>query len=319
MSGACFNGRVQAARNARAASRQVNVRERLPRDVRRLLLITAWALGALGLALVLIVNIAFGGFGADSHAYWMAWRGPMYTAGPVTPNWTGPNPYLYSPAFAQALWPATQLPWPVFAAAFALMDAAVLAWLLRPVGWRWSVPTFFALLPEVTSSNIYIPLAAMCVLGFRYPSVWAFSALTKVAPTVMPVWWVVRREWGSLALWVGTTAVIVIVSVLIAPQLWMDWVSHMVSWAGESGRALGTEQMLPLLYRAPIGLLLLVIGARKDWRWTVPVAALFCTPVYWLGSFAWLAAIPRILRARRDELNACDYPGEANSARWPSG
>jgi len=255
-----------------------------------------------------VVNVIHRQFGSDSHAYWVAWRGPMYTGGPVTPTSTGPNPYLYSPAFAQAVWPAAQLPWPVFAVVFAALDAAVLVWLLRPVDWRWSVPAFLALLPEITSSNIYIPLAAMCVLGFRYPGAWAFSALTKVATTVMPVWWLARREWRPLVWWAVITLTITVVSVAAAPSLWEEWMGHLRLWAGESGHALGTKEMLPLVYRAPIGLALLVVGARKDWRWSVPVAALLCTPVYWLGSFAWLAAIPRIRLAHGGEESRESLP-----------
>lgn len=42
--------------------------------------------------------------------------------------------YLYSPAFAQLIWPLAQLPWPLFVAAGAVAGFALYAWLLRPLG-----------------------------------------------------------------------------------------------------------------------------------------------------------------------------------------
>ncbi|HET9129149.1 MAG TPA: glycosyltransferase 87 family protein, partial [Propionibacteriaceae bacterium] len=153
------------------------------------------------------------------------------------------------------------------------------------------------------NGNIFIPLAAMCVLGFRYPRVWAFSPLTKVAPTVMPIWWLARREWRPLASWAVTTLAVVVVSAAVAPDLWKQCVAHMAQWATESGATIGFPLMGPLLYRAPVGLALIVTGALKGWLWTVPVAALLLTPVFWLGGLAWLAAIPRIQREERRGMN----------------
>ena len=49
-----------------------------------------------------------------------------------------------------------------------------------------------------------------------------------------------------------------------------------------------------LIYRAPVGVALVAYGARRNWRWTVPVGMVLCTPVFWAGTFALLAAIPRL-------------------------
>lgn len=271
---------VIAAADTRTS--QINVRSRLPKDI---LYGLTWMLCGLSLWSYPLT----GGIGGDSRAYWLAWRGPMYTTGPTTPN-----AFLYSPAFAQALWIPAHLPWPVFAALITLIDFAILAWLLRPLGWRWVIPLMLTMSPEIRTGNVFIPLAAMVALGFRCPSAWAFSALTKVAPTVMPVWWLVRREFRPLGLWAATTAAIVAVSAAITPDAWLQWGEHLVSWAGGSAQPLGVRVVPPLLWRAPIGLALVVVGARREWRWSVPVAALLCTPVFWLGSYAWLAAIPRM-------------------------
>lgn len=268
-------------------TREVSLRQRLPHVA--LYIITV------GGALAVIWG-EIGGHqapGVDSHAYWHAWRGALYTTGHMTRD-----AYLYSPAFAQAIWPLALVPWfTVFAAVTAVVNGALLIWLLRPLGWRWMVPLAVIFIPELINGNIVIPLAVMAVLGFRYPGVWAFSALTKVAPTVMPLWWLMRREWRPVCIWAGTTAAIIGVSALAAPGLWWQWVSHLITWATTQGQhLLGIAGLVPLPYRAPVGLGLIVVGARRDWRWAVPVAALLCTPVISLGSYAWLTAIPRIQR-----------------------
>lgn len=266
---------------ARMRTSSVNVRSRLPKDI---LYGLTWILCGLSLR----SYPPTGRIGGGSRAYWVAWHGPMYTTGPATPN-----AFLYSPAFAQALWLPAHLPWPAFAALITLIDFVLLVWLLRPLGWRWTVPLMLTLSPEIRAGNIFIPLAAMVVVGFRRPGAWAFSALTKVAPTVMPVWWLVRRELRPLGLRAATTAAIIALSAAITPDVWLQWGAHLASWSTGSLQPLGAR-VFPLIVRAPIGLALVVVGARKGWRWSVPVAALLCTPVFWLGSYAWLAAIPRI-------------------------
>jgi len=290
-----------------ALSRQVNVRERLPRDLRRIGYVAAWVMAVFAVFMIAYFNVYKRSFGVDSHAYWLAWRGSMYTDGPVPPGWVGLNPYLYSPAFAQALWPMAQLPWAVFGVLFSVIDAAVLVWLLKPLGWAWGIPVYLVLLPEVLNGNIFVLLGAMAVFGFRYPASWALAALTKVAPTVMPFWWLVRRESRPLATWGAVTLGIAIVSAGISPGLWVSWFEHLWLWSHSSTKLLGSNRMVPLIYRAPLGLLLVVVGARKGWRWSVPTGALLCTPVFWLGSYAWLAAIPRIQSAQKPRPFAAEY------------
>ncbi|MDA8439602.1 MAG: hypothetical protein M0Z51_12215 [Propionibacterium sp.] len=235
-----------------------------------------------------------GPIGLDAHAYWLAWRGPMYTAGPGLLD-----AYLYSPAFAQAIWLPSQLPWPVFDTLICVSNALLLAWLLRPVGWKWGVPLYLALLLEVLSGNILVPMAIIAVIGFRYPGAWAFSLLTKVATTMGPIWWLSRREWRPLAIWTATVVIIVGLSATFAPELWVQWVQFLRLHASGVDGQVGPTRMIPLIYRAPIGVALVSYGARRDWRWTIPVGMVLCTPVFWPGTFALLAAIPRIQHRRQ--------------------
>ena len=106
--------------------------------------------------------------------------------------------------------------------------------------------------------------------------------LTKVTPGVGLLWFVVRREWRSLAIALGTTAAIVAVSYVIAPGQWADWFALLRSDGGqESGR---------LLLRLVAAAALVTWGALTDRAWTVPIAAMLALPVIWMDSFAMLLA-----------------------------
>lgn len=266
------------------AARRISLRERLPRD-------SVWVLG-LSMAGLMVYWTLTGQtpIGSDSHAYWLAWRRPMYTVGPSTTD-----AFLYSPLFAQVIWPLTKLPWPLFAGLVSLTNAALLAWLLKPLGWTWSVPLWLTGLPEVVSGNVDILLALAALEGLRRPITWAVPALTKVAPTLGPVWFLLRREWRQLALAVTGTLVIALPSVLLTPELWRQWLEFLWVHAHESGIALGLRLSPPLLVRLPFALALLVWGAPRERVWVLPVAMLLCTPVLWQGSFTVLAALPRMI------------------------
>lgn len=279
------------------------MRAKLLRDTTRILGIVCLAYAAL--------SVWARGFGVDAHAYWLAWHGPMYTTGPGTPD-----AYLYSPAFAQALWPLAQLPWPLFVVVFTVGIAGCLAWLLQPLGWKWAVPLWLAGLPEIVSGNIFILMAIVAVAGFSRPEGWAFVALTKISPCVGPIWFLVRGEWRSLARAVISIGVIAAVSAAIAPGLWLEWFGFLGRHLGESTGAIGSAFMPPPAIRIPVGVALIIWAARRDKRWCIPVAMLLCSPVLWLGSFTLLAAIPRILAAQRT-ADAAAAPAAGDADRDP--
>ena len=235
------------------------------------------------------------GFGVDAHAYWLAWHGPMYTTAPGTPD-----AYLYSPAFAQAIWPLAQLPWAVFVFVITVGLGAGLAWLLKPLGWTWGPPLWLAGLPEIVSGNIFILMAIAAVAGFSRPGNWAFMALTKITPCVGPVWFLVRGEWSMFARALMSIGIMAGVSAALAPVLWQEWFTFLVTHLGDSTGAIGSPLMPPSTIRIPMGLALTVWAARRDKQWCIPVAMLLCSPVLWLGSFTLLAAIPRIHATQLD-------------------
>jgi hypothetical protein len=252
--------------------------------------------GGIGGALIL-------GIGLDSHAYWAAWQhgGSLYTAAPEQQD-----AYLYSPAFAHAIWPLAQLPWPVFCGLWLTMVAAIYCWLLAPLPseWRWPLLLFCTM--DILSGNVWSLFALVLVFGMRFPAAWALPLLTKITPGVGPLWFLARREWRSLAIALGATALIALLSFLVAPDAWRDWVRLLLH--PETFRTPGRVDLMPgfhprlaflLAVQLPVVAAVTVWAARTDRPWLLAVAMFAASPVFNLNALVLLAAIPRMRAGRR--------------------
>jgi len=262
-------------------------------SVRRRLLRDAFLVLGVYLAIHAVAMCAEYGIGWDAHAYYVAWSGGLYEALP-----TSVDAYNYSPLFAQVIWPLTFLPWAVFCAVFVVAAGVGVAWLLRPLPLVLAVGGWLACLPEILSGNIFWLLAVMAVVGFSHASAWCVAAFTKVSPCVGPVWFLVRGEWRRLATFSATALVLLTVSVLISPQAWLDWLDFLQASAGDSSGLVYLSPFavpFPLVLRLPLAIVVVVFAARTDRPWLVPVSMLLASPMIGWGSFALLAAIPRLL------------------------
>src|SRR6185503_15491963 len=146
----------------------------------------------------------------DMHTYWATGDGFSYALS--NPYVIGA--YLYAPSFAQGLAPITStLPWPWFAALWTAAICAAYIWLVG----RWAFPLVLtgAVALELYLGQIDVFIAAAVVIGFRYPAVWAFPLLTKVAPGIGLVWFLVRREWRNLAIALTATVAVAGVSAVV--------------------------------------------------------------------------------------------------------
>ena len=274
---------------------QVSIVRRLPRDL------------ALGLFLVFSCLLAYHsvlmarrwGIGWDAHAYYVAWSGDLYDVAPGHLD-----AYNYSPLFAQVIWPLTHLPWPLFCALFIGAAALSIAWLVRPLPLLLAIAMWLFCLPEIVSGNIFWLLALCTVAGFTRGSPWVVAAFTKVVPCLGPVWFVLRGEWRQLVGFVAAAAALLATSYALSPGLWHDWVDFLLDNAGGSPSMSGVP---PFLVRLPVAAAALVFAARTDRRWLVPVCMVLASPVIGWGTFALLAAIPR-LRSRRPAPDPAPAP-----------
>jgi hypothetical protein len=236
-------------------------------------------------------------FRPDAHAYWSLWRhSAVYSAAPE--QW---DAFLYSPAFGQAIWPLTLLPWPVFFVLWIGVITVIYAWLLAPLPLGWRIPLFLLCLSDLTSGNVWAFYALVAVAGFRLPAAWAFPLLTKVTPGVGVVWFAVRREWRALAIAVGSTAAIVFVSFALAPHLWAEWMRlllHPATFHNPHREDLRPLMHFPAFVRLaialPLSLGVTVYAARRNRPRLLPIAMVIAAPVANLAALGVLLAIPRI-------------------------
>jgi len=230
--------------------------------------------------------------GQEAFCYWIA---SLYAPYALS-DWTQPVAYVYSPAFLQAISPLTNLPWLEFFGVWIAMLLLAVRFLTGPR--LFAVGILLATL-ELVGGNISLLLAAAMVVGFRWPAVWAFVLLTKVTPGIGLLWFAVRREWRSLGIALGATAVIVAVSAALMPGAWADWLALLVRLAGRDGTWAAVP--IPFLLRLPFAVAVVVWGALTDRRWTVPVAGMLALPALWYGSLSMLLAVIALRDPNRTE------------------
>jgi hypothetical protein len=239
--------------------------------------------------LLLVVGPDKGTTGFDAYAYWAV--SPQH---PYATPLGEVGSFTYTPAVALFFAPFHSLSFGAFYVLWAGFLAANLVWLTRRYTFLW-----LAFLPvplELYHANVHLLLATVCVLGFRYPALWSIGILTKVTPGISLLWFAVRREWRSLAIALGATGAIGLVSFALAPGAWFDWVAFLTSSSSTGPVENASYQWLipPLFLRLAVAAALIVWGARTDRRWVVPVATVLAMPVLWITSPAVLAAVPRL-------------------------
>jgi hypothetical protein len=218
--------------------------------------------------------------GVDARAYWQVDLAHPYAASGLGDVST----YLYSPAFAQATAPLSMLSFPVFHALWTVLMVATLVWLVRP--WPWAVLILFLPISyELFVGNVHFFIAAAIVVSFRAPWAWAYPILTKVTPVVGLTWAVMRHEWRAATIAIGVTTAVVLVSFVLSPSAWADWIAFLLASPGRSEMLIG---------RLALAALLVAFGAATGRRWLVPVAVWLSLPVVWINSWVILLAIIRL-------------------------
>ena len=247
------------------------------------IIVAVWTAAAC-LAAVEAWFVLHGSWGWDSVTYWSVWSQPtMYGIAPHTQG-----AYLYSPAFAQVIYPLTLLPRGMFTVLWLGFGACAYYWMIRPAGWVWGVPLAALALEDLRVGNITWLVALSLVLGLRRSPVWLVPALTKVTPAVVVLWLVPRREWREVLVFVGAALAVTAASVSLAPSLWADWVEFLMSHGHPMAVA-----------RLAVAAALVLVASRRDWPWLLPWALIASSPVPALYVLGFLCALPRLLPAGR--------------------
>jgi hypothetical protein len=187
--------------------------------------------------------------------------------------------FTYSPPLAAVFVGLRVLPEPVFLAGWLALNVGLAVWLFR----RQPLVALMLAMPIsdliLTGQIEFLMIAGIVLMR---PTGWVLPILAKSTTGVGLLWYVVRREWRSLATALGVIGAICLVSVLLTPGWWVDWFAFL----GRS--AAGNPQLLPL--RLALAAVVVVWGARTDRAWVLPVAVVLALPVVWMHSLAMLGA-----------------------------
>ena len=237
-------------------------------------------LSALGV-LVFLRTFQVSGPGFDVYAYW--------NVNPLDPYATTMDfgAFHYAPPLA---WPAIvlrQLPFEVVRLGWLAFSMAVLVWLTG----RWAL-AWLALLPvswELFHGNIHLQMAALLCAGWS-----AWLPLAKPSAIVVAMADVAMRRRAAL-LPIATVLIVVVVSLVIQPATWVDWIQHLLAVSADAG---GDARIpIPWLVRLPFAAVLSFLAWRLGRTWLLAPALALSLPILWFHGLAVLTAVPRLWAA----------------------
>jgi hypothetical protein len=236
---------------------------------------------------LLVMTMRVEGPGYDFYAYWSVDPADPYAVK------EGFGAFHYAPPLVWLVGPLKFLPWPAAYWVWFGLLLAVLVWLARDWALAWLA--FPPVASELFHGNVHLLIAAALILSLRQPVAYLFLVLSKVSPGCMALWWVVRREWRSLAIAVGVSFAVATVAVLLQPTAWAAWITHISSESNSAPNLI----MIPLAVRLPIAAIVVVIAARLDRPWLLAPAVVLALPLLWYHGLAVLVAATPLLRHER--------------------
>jgi hypothetical protein len=260
-------------------------------------------LAATGALLFLVVATTSWRIGTDEQAYWQAAQRlaagqPLYdpSAAPNTPF-----AYWYPPPLAQLLAPFTSfVSADSFTISWTIVLLACLWWLAgRDVLVALALIAFLPVAVELRTRNVHLVLAVLIVLSLRRSWIfWVPAAAIKIAPALGAVYLLAAgrvREAVGMGLLGGA---VLIVSVLLAPSAWRDFLFVVGARAETAG---GSLIAVTYPVRFAIGAILAAVAGRLGGRRgeiLLVVALTFANPTLWATALSLLVAVVPLLRSR---------------------
>ena len=241
--------------------------------------------------------------------YWAAGRLnaglPLY---PPDQSVSTPLGYPYPPLLAVLFRPLALLP---FAAAAAIWEVVVLASFVVTVWWMGlrRPETWLAL------GILALPIAWCLVIGQAQVVLTMFTAIgapwsiaiatnIKLFPGLIVLWWIGRRDWRSLGIFVATLAALGLLQLVLAPQATMDYVTAITLKQVGAVTNLSPYVVSPLLWGALViaGVGVVLRLAPTQWGWPAAVIlSVVATPRLLVYMFMTFLAVltPPVGRRRR--------------------
>jgi len=246
----------------------------------------------------------------DVQAYY--WAGARLNAGlplyPPDQSVATPLGYPYPPLLAILFRPLALLP---FAAAAAIWEVVVIASLVGTVwlmGFRrretWLALGILALPIAwcVAIGQAQVPLTLLTAIGAPWSI--ALAANIKLFPALIALWWIGRREWRSLGIFVAAMAGLAILQLILAPQASLDYLTAITLKQVGAVRNFSPYALSPVIWAVLVGagVLLTLRVAPTRWGWAAAVAlSILATPrllVYMFMTFLAILTAPDARRRR---------------------
>ncbi|HEY5474977.1 MAG TPA: glycosyltransferase family 87 protein [Candidatus Limnocylindrales bacterium] len=205
----------------------------------------------------------------DAWTYWTADLNHLY------PERWGPDAlYIYPPPLAQITTLLQPVGWQIFIVCWTTLLWAALAYMLGRWAWLFvalgiatllfGLPFAFGdVLGHSLNGNVQLLITAGIVAALRGNALgWLPGLLTKVVLGIGLGWYVLRLEWRPLAISLGATATVAVVSFAFAPSQWAEWIAWTVKNAGVPPPV--ELDPVPFILRLPVCLALLTWGARTN-------------------------------------------------------
>lgn len=217
---------------------------------------------------------------------------------------------FYPPPLAQISALLQPIGWPIFVT--LLMTATFGAFWFCARQWSLplvclGIPYYLDVGPEAPATflayallgNIQWILAALTVVALRHPAVYPVLFLTKVTSGIGWLWHLARREWSPAFVGATATLGVAAISFVAAPTLWSDFIGFVGRNATMANPPLPTFPV-PFSVRFPMAVALILWGATRNHRWTVPIAAGLALPVIWgIGFLPFFVAATRLVDRQR--------------------
>lgn len=275
------------------------------------LLITLAAIGAF---LLLVVATTAWSVGTDEQAYWRAATrfadgGSMYdpTATPGDANFG----YYYPPPLAQVLAPFTALiSAGTFSAAWTILLLTCLWWLGgRNVLVALALVAFLPVAIELRFRNVHLVIAVLTVLALRRSWLfWIPATAIKVAPILGVVYLASARRWKEAVAVAAVGGCVLLLSVLLAPTAWQDFLTVVIPQAGTSEASL---LPIPFPVRLATGTALALLagqlahrGRQRAGESVLVVALVAANPTLWVTALSLLIAIVPLWRSAKPQVIA---------------
>ncbi|HEY5434685.1 MAG TPA: glycosyltransferase 87 family protein [Candidatus Limnocylindrales bacterium] len=125
---------------------------------------------------------------------------------------------------------------------------------------------------SVAIGQAQVPLTLLTAIAAPWSI--ALAAHLKLFPTLIALWWIGRREWRRLAVFVAWAAGLVMLQLVLAPQATLDFLTALTLKEVGAVRNFSPYALSPLLWAAlvVIGVAVTLRLARTRWGWSAAVA-----------------------------------------------